>query len=73
MSATKTLIITYVKTSTAWLMINVPVWLDSVSTWVTVFSTLMGAMIMVITYKRARIKLKITELELKEKEDEAEQ
>ena len=65
---TRGVIIDNLKMLTGWLMINVPVWMDNASTWFTLFSTILGAMVMVVTYKRAQIKLKITQLELKEKE-----
>ena len=55
-----------------WLLVNIPVWMENASTWLTLFSTILGAMVMVITYKRARIKLKINKIELeKMKKDES--
>ena len=65
---TRGMIIDNVKMLIGWLMINIPNWIDSASMWFTLFSTILGAMVMVVTYKRAQIKLKITQLELKEKE-----
>jgi len=65
---TRGMIVDNIKMLTGWLMINIPNWIDSASTWFTLISTILGAMVMVVTYKRAQIKLKITQLELKEKE-----
>ena len=64
---TRGMIIDNTKVIAGWLMVNIPVWMDNASTWLTLFSTILGAMVMVVTYKRARIKLKINQLELKEK------
>lgn len=69
---TRGMIVDNIKMLTGWLMINIPNWIDSASTWFTLISTILGAMVMVVTYKRAQIKLKITQLELKEKEKENE-
>lgn len=55
-----------------WLMINLPMWIESASTWITLFSTILGALVLVVTYKRVRIKLKITEMEYLEKKKEHE-
>lgn len=69
---TRGMIADNLKMLTGWLMINVPAWMDSASTWFTLFSTILGTMVMIVTYKRARIKLKISQMELKEKEKENE-
>lgn len=69
---TRGMIIDNTKVVAGWLMVNLPMWIDSASTWITLFSTSLGAMVMVITYKRARIKLKINKMELeKMKKDES--
>lgn len=65
---TRGMIIDNVKMLIGWFMINIPNWIDSASMWFTLISTILGAMVMVVTYKRARIKLRISEMELKEKE-----
>ncbi len=69
---TRGMIIDNVKVIAGWLLVNIPMWMESASTWLTLFSTILGAMVMVITYKRSRIKLKINRLELeKMKKDES--
>lgn len=65
---TREMIADILKMLAGWLMINVPAWMESASIWFTFISTVTGALVMVVTYKRVRIKLKITQLELKEKE-----